>query len=115
MLHRKKGRKFGRKRDQHKALLKSMARSLILHEKIKTTHAKAKELAPYVEKLITRAKKNNLQAHRMIARVLDDKPRKKLVNEITKKYDKRQGGYTRITRLGARKSDSAQMAIIEFV
>ena len=115
MKHLKKGRKFGRKRDQRKALLKSLARSLVLHEKIKTTQAKAKELRPFIEKLVTRARKGDLNAHRYIARIFNDKPRKKLINQIAKRYDKRAGGYTRIIKLGPRKSDTAQMAIIEFV
>lgn len=115
MKHLRKARKFGRERGQRKALMKSLARSLVLHEKIKTTQAKAKELRPYVEKLVTRARKGDLSTHRYIARIFDDKSRKKLINEITKRYDKRPGGYTRIIKLPPRKSDSAKMAIIEFV
>jgi len=115
MKHLKKARKFGRERDQKKALLKSLARSLVLHERIKTTEAKAKELRPYIEKMVTRARKGDLATHRYFARFFDDKPRKKLINEIAKRYDKRAGGYTRIIKLAPRKSDSAKMAIIEFV
>lgn len=114
MKHKKRGRKFGRKRDQRRALLKSLAANLILKEKMKTTEAKAKEVRPFVEKLITKSKRQNLSSVRYLAKYLPAKPRKKIM-ELGKIYQKRAGGYTRITKLGPRERDSAKMAIIEFV
>ncbi len=115
MRHAKKGRKFGRERDQRKALKNIMAADLIIKEKIKTTEAKAKELKPYLEKLITKAKKVNLARQRDLARFLNDQARKKLIKEIAPRYKDRPGGYLRIIKLGPRESDSAKMALIEFV
>lgn len=115
MRKQKKGRKFHRKRDQRKALLKSLAEALVSKEKIKTTLARAKELSGFVEKLITRAKKEDLSARRQIAAVLTPKTAKKLVDELAPRYKKRQGGYTRILKLGPRTGDGAHMAIIELV
>ena len=115
MKHGKKNRKFGRKRDQRKALLKSLAANLILKEKITTTEAKAKELRPFIEKLITKSKENNLSSIRCLARYLPEKARKKIVEQIGPRYKERAGGYTRIIKLGARKTDSAKMAVIELV
>lgn len=115
MRHLKKGRKFGRKRDQRKALLKSLASALIEKEKIKTTEIKGKELKPFIEKLVTRAKKQNLAARREVAKYFSKKITKKLMDKIGPQYKERQGGYVRIIKLGPRKSDGAKMAIIEFV
>lgn len=116
MNHSKKGRKLGRKRDQRRALLKSLAASLILKEKIKTTEAKAKEVRPYVEKLITKSRiTNNLSVIRYLSRYLPEEARKKIVAEIGPRYQERPGGYTRIVKLGLRKTDGAKMAIIELV
>jgi len=115
MRERKKGRKLSLKRDQRKALLKSLATALILKEKIKTTEAKAKEISPIVEKFITKAKKGDLSSKRFISRFFTPVVVKKLVNEISPRYKERQGGYTRIIKLGQRKSDGARMAIIELV
>ena len=115
MKKKKQGRKFSRKKDQRKALLKSQARALFLHEHIKTTQAKAKELSSFAEKLITRAKKGDLASRRIIRKYFSEKITKKLVDEIAPKYKERPGGYTRIIRLGQRKSDSAKIAIIELV
>jgi large subunit ribosomal protein L17 len=115
MRKRKKGRKFHRKKDQRKALLKSLAEALVLKERIETTQAKAKELSRFVEKLITKAKKGDLAARREIARFLSKEATKTLVDKIAPRYKERQGGYTRILKLGPRKGDSAKMAIIEFV
>ncbi|OGZ33708.1 MAG: 50S ribosomal protein L17 [Candidatus Portnoybacteria bacterium RIFCSPLOWO2_12_FULL_39_9] len=114
MKHKKKGRKFGRKRDQRQALLKGLAANLILMGKITTTEAKAKEVRPVVEKLITKSKKQNLVSIRYLAKYLPVKARKKIM-ELGQRYQERQGGYTRIIKLGPRKRDSAKMAIIEFV
>jgi large subunit ribosomal protein L17 len=115
MRKRKKGRKLSRKRDQRRALLKTLARNLILKEKIQTTEAKAKELSRFVEKFITRAKENNLSTKRYLRRYFAPEVVKKLVNEIGQRYKERPGGYTRVIKLGQRKSDGAKMAIIELV
>ncbi len=115
MKHLKKGRKFGRKRDERKALLKSLAVSLILKERITTTQAKAKELRPFIEKLITKSRENKLASTRYLARYLSEKARKKIRIEIGPRYQERKGGYTRIIKTVPRKRDGAEMAIIEFV
>ncbi len=115
MRKRKTGRKFGRKADPRKALLKSLARAIILNEKIKTTEAKAKEVSVFVEKLITQAKNNNIASRRKLATIFSQKLVKKAVEEIAPRYKERNGGYTRIIKLGARKGDGANMAIIELV
>lgn len=115
MRHRKKGRKLGRERDQRRVLIKSLCRSFILSGKIKTTEAKAKEMRPVVERLITRAKKNTLVNRRYAARYLDSKAVKKLFSDIGPRYISRPGGYTRIVKLGPRKGDAAKEAIIELV
>ncbi len=112
--HLKKGRKFGRERNQRRALMKSLASSFFVLGKITTTEAKAKELRPYVEKLITRGKELTLTNRRYIESCLP-KMAVSRVFDRAKKVGSRAGGYTRILKLGARKSDSAQMAIIELV
>jgi len=111
----KKGRKLSRKRDQRKALLKSLARALFLTEKIKTTEAKAKELRPFAEKIITTAKKQDLSSRRILVKYFSKDLAKKIVDQICLKYKNRKGGYTRIIKLGPRKDDGARMAIIELV
>lgn len=111
----KKGRKFSRKRNQRKALLKSLAGSLFLRERIKTTEARSKELSSFGEKLITRAKKGDLASRRLLAKYFSEDLVKKLIDELGPRYKERKGGYTRIIKLGARKSDGARMAIIELV
>jgi len=108
-------RKLSRTKDQRKALKKSLASSLFLHESIKTTEAKAKEIRPFVEKCITRAKKGNLVNQRHLAQFLSQKIVKKLMDILGKRYKDRPGGYVRIVKLGPRKSDGAKMAIIELV
>ena len=115
MRKRKKGRKFNRKRDQRKALLKTLTVSFLLREKIKTTEAKAKELSRFVEKQITRAKGGNLQAKKQLVALFPKQIVKKLTEEIAPRYKERKGGYTRIIKLGPRKSNGAKMAIIELV
>lgn len=110
-----KGRKLHREAGQRKALLKTMATSLILRGKITTTEAKAKELAPFVEKKITRAKAGTVAAKRHLAQFFSAKVVKKLVDEVAIKNKDRKGGYTRVIKLGQRKSDSSKMAIIELV
>lgn len=115
MRKRKQGRKLSRKRDQRRALLRSLAEALIIHEKIKTTEAKAKEVSGWTEKLITRAKKGGLSSRRLLLRRFSPKIVKKLMEELGPRYKERKGGYTRIRKLGPRRSDGAKMAIIELV
>lgn len=112
MRHLKKGRKFGRETDQRHALMKALASAFFLLGRIKTTEAKAKELRPFAEKFIHRAKNPTLASKRMLHAVFAPKIVTKLV-ETGKSMAGKSGGYTRIIRLGARKSDSAKMAIIE--
>lgn len=115
MRKRNKGRMLSRNKSQREALLKTLTGSLFLYEKIKTTEAKAKELRVVAEKSITRARRNTVFSRRILARTLTPQIVKKLVDEIAPKYKNRSGGYTRIIKLGPRKSDSARMAIIELV
>jgi len=117
MRHGNNKRKFGRDKNQRKALLSSLALNLIVRERIKTTEPKAKELRPFIEKLVTRAKRGDLATRRLIIAKLSNRSHevKKLFEIIAPKYIDKKGGYTRILKLGARKSDSAKMAIIEFV
>lgn len=110
-----KGRKLSMKKGPREALLKTLANSLFTQEKIKTTEAKAKEIRSVVEKMITRAKKDTVANRRLIAKKLNDKTVKKIFTEIAPRYKERNGGYTRIIRLGQRHSDSAKMVIIELV
>lgn len=97
------------------ALIKSGVSSLILHEKIKTTQVKAREISRSAEKLITRAKKGDLVSKRLLARFFTPQLVKKMIEEMAPRYKERQGGYTRIIRLGPRPTDGAKMAIIELV
>ena len=116
MRHHNNVRKFGREKNQRHALMKSLAYSLLVEEKMVTTLAKAKELRPYMEKLVTKSKENNLSAKKLIfARIGYSNASKKLFSTIAPKYSDRSGGYLRITRLPVRLSDSAEMAQIEFV
>ena len=115
MRKRKKGRKLHRKRDPRKALLKGLVGALILHGKIKTTEAKAKEISGIAEKFITKAKSGKIATRRYLARFFPRNIVQKLINEIAPKYKDRPGGYTRIIRLGQRNSDGAKMAIIELI
>ena len=116
MRHRKKGRKLGRKNGNRRALLMNLASQLVVHKRIKTTDAKAKELRSFIEPLITLAKKDDLHSRRMVTRKLPHKNIvKSLFNEIAPKYVERPGGYTRIIKLGYRDNDRAPVSIIEFV
>lgn len=115
MRHKKQGRKFGRVRNQRKALLKGLTRSLIQHERIETTVPRAKETRRIVEKLVTSAKKETLASRREIARVLGRDLTKKLFSDVSPRYKDRPGGYTRIIRTRRRIADWAEMAILEFV
>lgn len=114
--HGYKGRKFGRERDQRRALLKGLADTLIVHESIETTEQKAKELVPYTEKLITKAKKGGLHNRRIIiARLQTVESAHKLVDEIAPKLSDRSSGHLKIARTRARRGDNAQLAKVSFV
>ena len=116
MRHRVAGRKLQRTSSHRAALFRNMAAALIKHEQIITTTAKAKELRPYVEKLITLAKKGGLSNRRLAhARMLDETQLRKLFDVIAPRYEARAGGYCRIVKAGIRASDASPMAIIELV
>ena len=116
MRHRVGGRKLSRTSAHRTALFRNQSAALIKHEQIVTTVAKAKELRPYVEKLITLAKKGGLSNRRLAhARLLDEAQLAKLFDVLASRYADRNGGYTRIVKMGPRASDAAPMAIIEFV
>ncbi len=116
MRHRNAGRKLQRTSSHRTALFRNMAAALIKHEQITTTTAKAKELRPYVEKLVTLAKKGGLSNRRIAhSRIMDETQERKLFDVIGPRYADRNGGYTRVVKAGIRVSDSASIAIIEFV
>ncbi|MGB3167498.1 MAG: 50S ribosomal protein L17 [Alteraurantiacibacter sp.] len=116
MRHGISGRKLSRKSQHRTALFRNMAAALIKHEQILTTTAKAKELRPYVEKLITLAKRGGLSNRRLAAsRLMDDVQLKKLFDVLADRYADREGGYTRIIKAGYRASDAAPIAYIELV
>ena len=116
MRHKMGGRKLQRTSSHRRALLRNMAAALIKHEQIKTTLPKARELRPYVEKLITLGKRGGLSNRRLAhARLLDDAQLVKLFDVLAARYAGREGGYTRIVKAGVRASDAAPVAIIELV
>ena len=116
MRHRVAGRKLQRTSSHRAALFRNMAAALIKHEQITTTTAKAKELRPYVEKLVTLAKKGGLSNRRLAhARLLDETQLKKLFDVLGPRYEGRPGGYCRVIKAGIRASDAAPIAIIELV
>lgn len=116
MRHKMGGRKLQRKSGHRAALLRNMAAALIKHEQIQTTTAKAKELRPYVEKLITLAKHGGLSNRRLAhARLMDETQEKKLFEVLAERFSGRSGGYTRVIKAGFRASDAAPIAIIELV
>lgn len=117
MAFTKKARAFGRSHAQNQALLKSLARSLVLRERISTTEAKAKALRPFVERLVTYAKKNTLASRRLAkARLGDDVAVKKLFESIGPRYVERAGGYTRVVKRAKRGvNDARKLAYIAFV
>tara|TARA_B100000700_G_C14898186_1_gene786055 strand:+ start:558 stop:911 length:354 start_codon:yes stop_codon:yes gene_type:complete len=116
MRHNKKTFTLGRNKAQKKALMRSLAESLIVHESIRTTKAKAKVLRTIVEPLITRAKRGNIFDKRSIAKVLYTKGAiKKIMEEVGPRFKERPGGYTRITKIGSRPNDGADMVRIELV
>lgn len=115
MRHKKRARKLHRKRDQRKALMKTLSENLILMGKIKTTEAKAKELRSFIEKKITKAKKQDFLAYRFLRKYLSPVVCKKLIKEIIPSLKSKKGGYTKITKIGKRKKDNAKMVIIEII
>lgn len=115
MRHLKKTKKFHRETDQRKALEKALLTALISYGKIKTTEAKAKWLRPKIEKIVTKAKIKNVNNIRAVRKILAEKPTKRVFDEIASKYQERPGGYTRVIKLGQRKSDGSKMATIEFI
>ena len=116
MRHRKKGRTLSRTASHKKATMRNMATSLFRHERIETTTAKAKELRPFAERLITLAKRGDLHARRLAGRLIADRQvLGKLFDDIGPRFTERSGGYTRILKLGTRRGDAAEMALIELV
>jgi large subunit ribosomal protein L17 len=115
MRKRATGRIFGRKAGPRKAMVVSVARSLVRHGRIRTTEAKAKEVSPFVEKLITKAKKGDLPARRHLLIFFEPAIARKMIDELGPRYKDRHGGYTRVIKLGPRKNDGARMAFVEFV
>lgn len=114
--HGYKGRKFGRERDQRRALIKGLASNLATNETITTTLPKAKELVPYFEKLITKAKKGDLHSRRqVISAMANIESAHKLVDEIAPKLSSRSSGHLRIEKLGTRRGDNSDLAKITFV
>ncbi|MFB5662995.1 50S ribosomal protein L17 [Alteribacillus sp. HJP-4] len=116
--------KLGRDSSARKALFRDLATDLIINERIQTTQSKAKELRPVIEKMVTLAKRGDLHARRQAAQFIrketaDQESGKdavqKLFEDIAPRYEERQGGYTRVLKVGPRRGDSAEMAIIEFV
>jgi len=116
MRHRVSGKRLGRDLDHRKALLKNLASSLVVHESLKTTYEKAKYLRSYIERLVTKAKIKDLNSVKYVKRKLfSDNSVRKMFDEIAPSYVSRKGGYTRITRVGRREGDNAEMAKIEWV
>jgi large subunit ribosomal protein L17 len=116
MRHKSGGRKLQRTSAHRTAMFRNMSASLIKHEQITTTVAKAKELRPYIEKLVTLAKRGGLANRRLaMSRLMDDTQLVKLFDVLAERYKDRNGGYTRVIKAGIRASDAAPIAIIEFV
>lgn len=115
MRHHNANRKLSRTRKVRKALLNSLARSLVLTGKIKTTEPKAKEVRPLIERLVTYGKSGTVASNRLMVERIGKTAAKKMTDVLAKKYAKVSGGYTRITKAGRRGSDGASVAIIEFV
>lgn len=116
MRHQKAGRKFGRNSAQRRAMLRQLSISMILHERVTTTEAKAKEMRPIVEKLVTIARQDTPAHRKLIMSKIDhDLATAKLFEVIAPRFETTPGGYTRIARLGTRRGDAAPLALIEFV
>lgn len=117
MRHQKSGRKLGRVSEHRRALFRNQLRSLVIHERIVTTLPKAKELRPIAERIVTLAKdQESVHARRLAGRWIEDRSLvKRLFAEIGPRFANRPGGYTRIVKLGPRRGDGAELAILEFV
>lgn len=115
MRHHNANRKFGREKKVRTALMKSLALALVLEGKIMTTDAKARELRPFVEKMVTLGRGNTIAKRRELVSKVGSIAATKITKDIAPKYEDRKGGYTRITKLQERVSDGSKMAIIEFV
>lgn len=116
MRHRKSGRKLGRVSSHRKAMLKNMAASLLKHERIITTDAKAKEIRSVAERIITFGKKGSLHARRQtLSFVRDRQITKKVFDELSARYSDRNGGYTRIIKIGYRDGDNAPLSVVELI
>ena len=116
MRHRNKGRQLSRTATHRKATLRNLATSLFRHERIETTTAKAKELRPFAERLITLARRGDIHSRRLAGRNIQDRQvLGKLFDDIAPRYTERPGGYTRILKVGNRKGDAAEMSLIELV
>lgn len=116
MRHRKKGKILGRKKEPRELMLRNLASSILIYEKVKTTEAKAKAVKPLVEKMITVAKGGDLTARRRLIKILPQKMAvKKAIEVLGQKYKDRKGGYTRIIKLGEREGDGAKVVQIELV
>jgi large subunit ribosomal protein L17 len=114
--HQRKGRRFGMQPDHRRQMLANLACSVLEHERIKTTEARAKEVKPIVEKMITMGKAGDLNSRRTaISQLRNKQISYKLFNELAPRYADRQGGYTRITHLGPRQGDAAEMVYLELV
>lgn len=116
MRHRRVGRTLGRTKAPREAMLRNLAASVIVYGKVETTEAKAKEIRPYVERAITTGKAGTLHARRELLRFFyTEQPVKKILEVLSPKYKDRQGGYTRITKIGPRQGDAAPMVQIELL
>lgn len=116
MRHKVAGRRLGRNSAHRKALFRNLVTELFWYERIRTTEAKAKAVRPYAERLITLAKRGDLHARRLAARdVQDPDTLSKLFDDLAERYEDREGGYTRIYKLGPRKGDAAPMVLISLV
>jgi len=114
--HRNKGRQLSRTASHKKATMRNLATALFRHERIETTTAKAKELRPYAERLITLARRGDIHSRRLAGRKIQDRQvLGKLFDDIAPRFTERPGGYTRILKVGNRKGDSAEMSLIELV
>lgn len=116
MRHRLEGRKLGREADHRKALINNLVKSLIKHEKIKTTHSKAMEAKRLAERIVTYGKKGQVHHRRLVFKFINDRSLvKKIFDEIAPRYNERNGGYTRVIKLGYRKGDCAPISLLEWV
>ena len=112
----KKGKRLGKSPSHQRKILSNLAASLIMEERLTTTSAKAKMLRPYVEKIVTKARRGDLHARRnVLAKIQDTEVVTKLFDDIGPRYEDRPGGYTRIVKVGPRRGDGTEMALIEFV